>query len=206
MVLLFVSKQRRCVCTAEAAANPHRLKRGGGYDIRPLFVWRTCVERISITNLIFKTIISYTENHYNYAFGHILSVPEDTGEPTEKISSIFLDFGWEANDPQKAPNVTAIQHFTNEVLGLLAEHKAIGTEEILGIIHKKGIEAEVFKALSIWLINDREAQMKSNQQKKATIRTIGKIVNNNPNRAEALNGVKALCECELGEDEDIERK
>ena len=82
----------------------------------------------------------------------------------------------------------------------------IGTEEILGIIHKKGIEAEVFKALSIWLVNDREAQIKELSQQKAIIRTIGKITNKNPNKTEALNGVKALCECEPGEGEDIERE
>lgn len=84
-------------------------------------------------------------------------------------------------------------------------HRTIETEEILSIIHKKGIEAEVFKALSIWLINDWEAQIKESERQKAIIRTIGKIANKNPNRAEALNGVKALCESELGEDEDIER-
>ena len=80
----------------------------------------------------------------------------------------------------------------------------IKTEEILGIIHKEGIEAEVFKALSIWLVNDREAQIRRLSQQKATIRTIRKIVNNNPSRAEALNGIKALCECEPGENGDIE--
>ena len=85
-------------------------------------------------------------------------------------------------------------------------HRAMGTEEILGIIHKEGIEAEVFKALSIWLVNVREAQIKGSEQQKAIIRTIGKIANKNPNRAEALDGVKALCESGLEEDEDIERE
>lgn len=82
----------------------------------------------------------------------------------------------------------------------------IGTEEILGIIHKKGIEVEVFKALSTWLVNDRETQIKESEQQKAIIRTIGKIANKNPNRSEALDGVKALCESELGKNgENMER-
>lgn len=34
-----------------------------------------------------------------------------------------------------------------------SNNEVIGTKEILNIIHEKGIETEIFKALSIWLIN-----------------------------------------------------
>lgn len=82
----------------------------------------------------------------------------------------------------------------------------MGAEDVLGIIHREGIETEVFKALSIWLINDREAQIREVCQQRATLKTIGRIVNKNPSRAEALNGVKAICESEFEEDDREKEK
>ena len=49
------------------------------------------------------------------------------------------------------------------------------------------MEVEIFEALSEWMIKDRA------MNQKAIVRAVGKIANENPNKNEAIEGIKNLC-------------
>ena len=66
-------------------------------------------------------------------------------------------------------------------------------EEILNIIHNEDVEVEVYKALSDWIVCDRQQQIVKVARYKSTVRTIDKIANGNPNKSEAIEGIKNLC-------------
>ena len=65
--------------------------------------------------------------------------------------------------------------------------------EILNIIHKERVELAIFKALSEWMIEDRAAWIDEAMDQKAIVRAVGKIANENPNKNEAIEGIKNLC-------------
>ena len=65
--------------------------------------------------------------------------------------------------------------------------------EILNIIHNERMELEIFQALSEWMIKDRAAWIDEAMDQKAIIRAVGKIANKNPNKNEAIEGIKNLC-------------
>lgn len=65
--------------------------------------------------------------------------------------------------------------------------------EILNTIHKERVEVEIFEALSEWMIKDRAAWIVKAMNQKAIVRAVGKIANENPNKNEAIEGIKNLC-------------
>ena len=65
--------------------------------------------------------------------------------------------------------------------------------EILNTIHEERVELEIFEALSKWMIKDRAAWIDKAMEQKAIVRAIGKIANENPNKNEAIDGIKNLC-------------
>jgi len=65
--------------------------------------------------------------------------------------------------------------------------------DILNEIHNKNVEIEIYKALSEWMILDRQQNIVKLARCKSTIRAINKIANNNPNKKEALDGIINLC-------------
>ena len=65
--------------------------------------------------------------------------------------------------------------------------------EILNVIHKERVEVEILQALSEWMIKDRSAWIVKAMEQKATVRAIGKIANENPNKNEAIEGIRNLC-------------
>lgn len=65
--------------------------------------------------------------------------------------------------------------------------------EILNTIHEERVELEIFEALSEWMIKDRAAWIDEAMEQKAIVRAIGKIANENPNKNEAIDGIKNLC-------------
>lgn len=65
--------------------------------------------------------------------------------------------------------------------------------EILNIIHKERVELEIFQALSEWMVKDRSAWIDEAMEQKAIVRAVGKIANENPNKNEAIEGIKNLC-------------
>ena len=65
--------------------------------------------------------------------------------------------------------------------------------EILNTIHKERVELEIFQALSEWMIEDRAAWIDEAMEQKSIVRAIGKIVNGNSNKNEAIEGIKNLC-------------
>lgn len=65
--------------------------------------------------------------------------------------------------------------------------------EILNVIHKERVELEIFQALSSWMIEDRSAWIDEAMEQKSIVRTINKIANGNPNKNEAIEGIKNLC-------------
>ena len=67
------------------------------------------------------------------------------------------------------------------------------TIEILNMIHKEGVELDIFEALSEWMIKDRTAWIVKAMNQKAIVRAVGKIANENPNKNEAIEGIKNLC-------------
>ena len=67
-----------------------------------------------------------------------------------------------------------IERFIQDEKTPSPSHEEMGAEDILGIIHKNGIEAEVFKALSVWLVNDREAQIREVNQQRAILQIGGR--------------------------------
>ena len=66
-------------------------------------------------------------------------------------------------------------------------------EEILNIIHNEEAEVEVYKALSDWIIHDRQQQIVKVARYRSTVKVIDKIANGNPNKSEAIEGIKNLC-------------
>jgi len=66
--------------------------------------------------------------------------------------------------------------------------------EILNIIHKERVELEIFQALSLWMVEDRSAWIDEAMEQKAIVRAINKIANGNPNKNEAIEGIKNLCD------------
>ena len=66
--------------------------------------------------------------------------------------------------------------------------------EILNEIHKENAEVEIYKALSEWIMLDRQQTKVEVARCKSIIKAINKIANNNPNKKEALNGIRNLCE------------
>jgi len=65
--------------------------------------------------------------------------------------------------------------------------------DILNEIHNENVEIEIYKALSEWMILDRQQNIVKLTRCKSTIRAINKITNNNPNKKEALDGIINLC-------------
>ena len=65
--------------------------------------------------------------------------------------------------------------------------------EILNVIHKERVEVEILQALSEWMIKDRSAWIVKAMEQKATVRAISKIANENPNKNEAIEGIRNLC-------------
>lgn len=66
--------------------------------------------------------------------------------------------------------------------------------EILNEIHNENVEVEVYKALSEWIILDRQQTKVEVARCKSIIKATSKIANNNPNKKEALNGIRNLCD------------
>ena len=65
--------------------------------------------------------------------------------------------------------------------------------DILNEIHNENVEVEIYKALSEWIMLDRQQNIVELARCKSTIRAISKIANNNPNKKEALDGIINLC-------------
>ena len=68
--------------------------------------------------------------------------------------------------------------------------------EIINIIHKQGIENEVFELLTQWMIEDRYNKMVKIGENEAIIRAINKIATQNKNRKQAIDGIISLSESE----------
>lgn len=66
--------------------------------------------------------------------------------------------------------------------------------EILTAIHTERVELEVFEELSKWMVEDRSEWIKETMEQKAIIKAISKIANGNPNKSEAIEGIRSLCE------------
>ena len=66
--------------------------------------------------------------------------------------------------------------------------------DILGEIHMAEMEKEVFEELSKWMIAERDRLLLETSRHRSTLVAIEKIAHNNPNRKEALEGIKSLCE------------
>lgn len=64
--------------------------------------------------------------------------------------------------------------------------------KIVGIIHKQGVEDEVLKILTQWMIEDRYSMMIQIGNNKATIRAINKIATQNKNVKQAIDGIISL--------------
>ena len=64
--------------------------------------------------------------------------------------------------------------------------------EILNIIHKQGVENEVFELLTQWMIEDRYNKMMKVRESEATIRAINKIAMQNKNVNQAIDGIISL--------------
>jgi len=74
--------------------------------------------------------------------------------------------------------------------------------EIINIIHKQGIENEVFELLTQWMIEDRYNKMKKIGENEATIRAIHRIATQNKNTKQAIDGIISLSEREDKEGEN----
>jgi len=68
--------------------------------------------------------------------------------------------------------------------------------EIINIIHKHGVENEVFELLTQWMIEDRYNKMVKIAESEATIRAINKIATQNKNLKQAIDGIINLSESE----------
>ncbi len=69
-------------------------------------------------------------------------------------------------------------------------------EDIINVIHKQGVENEIFELLTQWMIEDRYNKMRKIGESKATIRAINKIATQNKNLKEAIDGIISLSEGE----------
>ena len=65
--------------------------------------------------------------------------------------------------------------------------------DILNEIHSENVEVEIYKALSEWIMLDRQQNIVELVRCKSKMRAISKIANNNPNKKEALDGIINLC-------------
>ena len=65
--------------------------------------------------------------------------------------------------------------------------------DILNEIHNENVEVEIYKALSEWMMLDRQQNIAELARCKSAIRAINKIANNNPNKKDALDGIVNLC-------------
>ena len=65
--------------------------------------------------------------------------------------------------------------------------------DIINEIHNENVEVEIYKALSEWMMLDRQRNIVELARYKSTIRAINRIANNNPNKKEALDGIINLC-------------
>jgi len=65
--------------------------------------------------------------------------------------------------------------------------------EIINAIHEGGVEVEVFQALSEWIIKDREQRFNDALSQRAVIGAIRKIAEQNPNKKNAIDGIRKLC-------------
>ena len=65
--------------------------------------------------------------------------------------------------------------------------------DILNEIHNKNIEIEIYKALSEWIVLDRQQKITEVARCKSAIRAISKIANKNTNKTDALEGIRNLC-------------
>lgn len=72
--------------------------------------------------------------------------------------------------------------------------------EILNIIHKERVELEIFQSLSDWMVNDRASWIDEAMEQRAVIGAISKIADN-PNKKEAIIGIKSLCAGEAESEE-----
>lgn len=66
--------------------------------------------------------------------------------------------------------------------------------EILQTIHKERVELEIFEALSKWMVEDRASWIDEAMEQKAIVRAVRKIAEENPNKSQAIEGIKNLCE------------
>ena len=64
--------------------------------------------------------------------------------------------------------------------------------EIINIIHKQGVENEVFELFTQWMIEDRHNKMVKIGESEATIRVINKIATQNKNLKQAIDGIISL--------------
>lgn len=74
--------------------------------------------------------------------------------------------------------------------------------EIINAIHEGGVEVEVFQALSEWIIKDREQRFNDVAKQRAIIKAIGKIAEQNPNKKNAIDGIRKLC----GDEKKVDKK
>ena len=73
--------------------------------------------------------------------------------------------------------------------------------EIMNTIHKERVELEVFELLTQWMIEDRASWIDEAMEQRAVIRAISKIADN-PNKKEAITGIKNLCMDEVDNGND----
>jgi hypothetical protein len=73
--------------------------------------------------------------------------------------------------------------------------------EIINIIHKERVELEVFQYLSDWMVKDRASWIDETMEQRAVVRAISKIADN-PNKKEAIIGIKNLCMDEVEDGND----
>ena len=64
--------------------------------------------------------------------------------------------------------------------------------EIINIIHKQGVENEVFELLTQWMIEDRFNKMMKISESEANLRAINKIANQNKNTKQAIDAIICL--------------
>lgn len=73
--------------------------------------------------------------------------------------------------------------------------------EIINIIHQQGVENEVFRLLTQWMIEDRYNKMNKIGESEATIRAINKIATQNKNAKQAIDGIISLSGSEIANEE-----
>lgn len=119
-------------------------------------------------------------------------------EYEERIKTAFYRGAWhnlsnEETDIDEAIKITlsVLDRGLSSVNNLRGENMTL--TEILNVIHKERVELEIFEALSKWMVEDRSAWIDEAMEQKAIIRAIGKIADENPNRKEAIEGIKNLC-------------